>query len=82
MSLAFTASLSSEPTLGRFVLPSSSTPTPTPPTTVSATPAALDVEREIARLTWLVLDGKAKMEERQRLAVLVSAQHAHRTRGV
>lgn len=35
-------------------------------------------EQEIARLTWLVLDGKASTADRQRLAELVSAQHARR----
>lgn len=35
-------------------------------------------EQEIARLTWLVLDGKASAVDRQRLAELVSAQHTRR----
>ena len=32
-------------------------------------------EAEISRLTWVVLDGKASVADRQRLAKLVSAQH-------
>lgn len=37
-------------------------------------------EQEIARLTWSVLDGSASLSDRQRLAVLVKAQHAVRRR--
>ena len=37
-------------------------------------------EQEIARLTWSVLDGSASLGDRQRLAVLVNAQHAVRRR--
>jgi hypothetical protein len=42
--------------------------------------AAETVEREIARLTWSVLDGGASLANRQRLAALVNAQHAVRKR--
>lgn len=35
-------------------------------------------EQEIARLTWLVLDGAASPADRRRLAELVSAQHSRR----
>lgn len=37
-------------------------------------------EAEITRLTWAVLDGKATIAERTRLAELVNAQH--QTRGM
>jgi len=36
------------------------------------------VEGEISRLTWAVLDGRASVEERNRLAELVNAQHERR----
>lgn len=36
-------------------------------------------DAEIAKLTWAVLDGKATMEERTRLAELVNAQHQTRS---
>ncbi|BBO32649.1 hypothetical protein [Lacipirellula parvula] len=38
------------------------------------------IEQEIARLTWIVLDGGATLSDRQRLAELVNAQHAQRRR--
>jgi hypothetical protein len=37
-------------------------------------------EQEITRLTWSVLDGSASLNDRQRLAELVNAQHAVRRR--
>ena len=37
-------------------------------------------EQEITRLTWSVLDGSASLNDRQRLATLVNAQHAVRRR--
>ena len=37
-------------------------------------------EHEINRLTWAVLDGSASLSDRQRLAMLVNAQHAVRRR--
>jgi hypothetical protein len=41
---------------------------------------ARQIEQEIARLTWTVLDGGATLADRQRLAELVKAQHAQRRR--
>jgi hypothetical protein len=38
------------------------------------------IEREINRLTWLVLDGSATPSDRRRLADLVRSQHAVRPR--
>lgn len=38
------------------------------------------IEQEITQLTWAVLDGGATLADRQRLAELVNAQHAHRRR--
>lgn len=38
------------------------------------------IEQEIARLTWVVLDGGATLADRQRLAELVNAQHSQRHR--
>lgn len=35
-------------------------------------------EAEISRLTWAVIDGKATVEERRRLAELVNRQHEQR----
>lgn len=37
-----------------------------------------NTEAEISQLTWAVLDGKATLAERQRLAQLVSEQHQRR----
>jgi hypothetical protein len=38
------------------------------------------VEREINRLTWSVLDGRASANDRHRLAELVKVQHSLRPR--
>ena len=37
-----------------------------------------NVEQEITRLTWAVLDGAASLEDRARLAELVKSQHRPR----
>lgn len=50
------------------------TPVPTEP------PCAETAEQEIMRLTWSVLDGSATLNDRQRLAELVNAQHSRRHR--
>jgi hypothetical protein len=57
------------------------------PAVAPAKPAAVHLnsaaaEREIARLTWAVLDGSATLADRQRLGELVRAQHAARRRAV
>lgn len=59
---------------------------PPRPLAVVAAPVAkwplrgADAEREIARLTWAVLDGSASRADRQRLGELVKVQHAARRR--
>lgn len=35
-------------------------------------------EKEISRLTWAVLDGRASKEDRERLSQLVNSQHQQR----
>jgi hypothetical protein len=68
----------------RFVDPPPMSPS-LPPAPIAA-PAAESplrgaaAEREIARLTWAVLDGSASLADRQRLGELVNAQHAARRR--
>jgi len=47
-------------------------------TATSDEKARNDHEAEISRLTWAVIDGKATVEERRRLAELVNAQHEQR----
>lgn len=59
--------------------------TPLPAAVVVAPVAAgplrgAEAEREIARLTWAVLDGSASLADRNRLGELVKAQHAARRR--
>jgi len=49
--------------------------------TVAATPQSIDnIEGEIARLTWAVLDGSASTADRSQLAELVRTQHSRRIR--
>lgn len=43
---------------------------------------AAEAEREIARLTWAVLDGSASLADRQQLGELVRVQHASRRRSL
>jgi len=47
-------------------------------TAASDEKARNDQEAEISRLTWAVIDGKATVEERRRLAELVACQHEQR----
>ena len=62
--------------------------TPLPAVAVPAPAAAgplrgaVEAEREIARLTWAVLDDNASLADRQRLGELVKAQHAARRRAL
>jgi hypothetical protein len=55
---------------------------PAEPTRTARDPGFLDdavaIEAEISQLTWQVLDGQASLEDRQRLAQLVRAQHQRR----
>jgi hypothetical protein len=50
------------------------------PALAGAPSTAETIEREINRLTWLVLDGSATTGDRCRLADLVRSQHSLRRR--
>ena len=58
-----------------------SSTTAVPLVSAPAEPRGRDIEQEIARLTWLVLDGAATPADRRRLAELVTLQHARRHDG-
>ena len=48
------------------------------PSAAPQQPSAFEVEQEITRLTWAVLDGAASLADRERLAELVRSQHRPR----